>query len=386
VGLLTVHYHELALKGGNRRRFERVLIDNLARALRPLGRAKVRALQGRILVDFDGDREAALERVVRVGGVAHAVPIERCGWDLAQVGELACRLVEQRRPATFRVTTRRSDKSFPANSLEVDRAVGARVHETTGVPVRLRGAELELLVMVLPGEILVGCDKRPGPGGLPAGTGGRVAVLMSGGIDSPVAAWRMIRRGCLADLVHFHSHPLVDRTTQDKAKDLAQVLNDWQFRTRLHLAPLAEVQSHVRLECPASLRVVLYRRFMVRIAERLARARGCGALVTGESLGQVASQTLENLATVDAVATLPVLRPLVGSDKQEIVTEAERLGTWGISVQPDQDCCKLFVPPRPATRATPEQAAAAEAALDVEGLVTRAVEGTEAVDYGGKTS
>ncbi|MFQ5845065.1 MAG: tRNA sulfurtransferase, partial [Planctomycetota bacterium] len=222
---------------------------------------------------------------------------------------------------------------------------------------------------------------RDGPGGLPVGTGGRVAVLMSGGIDSPVAAWRMMKRGCRADLIHFHSHPLVDRTTQDKARDLAELLTRWQYRTRLHLVPLARIQTEVRLRAPEALRVVLYRRFMMRIAAALARRRRCRALVTGESLGQVASQTLSNLVTVDAAASLAVLRPLVGSDKQEIVREAERIRTYPVSIRPDQDCCRLFVPAHPATRTTAAQLEEAEGGLDVDGLVRDARERAEHVDF-----
>jgi thiamine biosynthesis protein ThiI len=234
---------------------------------------------------------------------------------------------------------------------------------------------------VLRDEIPRAVEKRGGPGGLPVGTGGRVAALMSGGIDSPVAAWRMINRGCRADLVHFHSAPLVDRTTQEKARDIAVVLTKWQFRTRLYLVPLAEIQKEVRTKTPEPLRVILYRRFMMRIAERIARRRRCRALVTGESLGQVASQTIENLATVDAVVKMPVLRPLIGTDKRDIIAMAERLGTYAISIRPDQDCCRLFVPPHPATKSWPSEAEAAEAELDVEALVNDAVARTEKQDF-----
>jgi thiamine biosynthesis protein ThiI len=208
-----------------------------------------------------------------------------------------------------------------------------------------------------------------------------VAALLSGGIDSPVAAWRMINRGCRADFVHFHSHPLVDKTTQEKARDLVAVLTPWQLRSRLYLVPLAEVQKEIRLKAPEAMRVILYRRFMVRIAERLARRRRCRALVTGESLGQVASQTLDNIATVDKVATMPILRPLIGTDKRDIIAMAERLGTFAISVRPDQDCCQLFVPPRPVTKSWPSQAEAAEAALDVAALVEDAAARTEKADF-----
>lgn len=371
--LVSVHYHEVALKGGNRPRFVRALRHNLERALRPRSLAHV---ANRFLVEIDDARAAT-----RVCGVAFAMEVTELPRDLDAVAGEIVRRLRADAPRHFRITTKRADKSFPMISMEVDRRVGRLVQDATGLPVRLKGADAEAYVTVLPDSILVGFEKLGGCGGLPVGTGGRVAALMSGGIDSPVAAWRMMRRGCRADLVHFHSHPLVDRTTQDKARDLAEKLTEWQFQTRLHLVPLAAIQNEIRLHCPEGLRVILYRRFMVRIAERIARKRRCGAIVTGESLGQVASQTLENLATVDAAASLAVLRPLIGTDKQEIIEEAERLSTFDISVQPDQDCCTLFVPQRPVTKSTPAEAAAAEEPLEVGALVEDAVERTEAVDY-----
>ncbi len=375
---LTVHFHELALKGGNRGRFERILCENVERAL---GAARATRLAGRILVRTELDGAVAAERLTRVCGVAHVFRVRSFPWDAALVGEAVARELAARGTKSFRITTRRADKSHPKTSVELDREIGGIVYERTKIPVKLDGAETEVQVMVLPGEILVAYEKWGGPGGLPTGTGGRVAALMSGGIDSPVAAWRLMRRGCTVDLIHFHSHPLVDRTTQEKARDLAEKLNPWQLSTRLYLAPLARVQTEVRLRCPEPLRVVLYRRFMMRIAARLARNRRAKALVTGESLGQVASQTLDNLATVDDAVRLPILRPLIGSDKQEIIAEALRLGTWEISVRPDQDCCQLFVPPKPATRSTARQAERAEGALEVEALIADAVERTERVDF-----
>lgn len=379
---LTLHYHELALKGANRPRFVRALVHNARRALGELGPCRVESTGGRILVETGADMAAAVARAVKIPGVVHVMPVTRLPRDLDAVASAAIAEVRRLAPASFRVSARRNDKSFPMTSVEIDREVGARVHEALGTPVRLKGAEREVHLAVLPKEILLSAEKVGGPGGLPTGTGGRVAALLSGGMDSPVAAWRMINRGCRCDLVHFHSHPLVDRTTQEKARDLAAVLAQWQFRTRLWLVPLAEVQKEVRLKCPEALRVILYRRFMVRIAEMLARRRRCRALVTGESLGQVASQTLENIATVDAVATMPVLRPLIGTDKREIIALAEKLGTYPISVRPDQDCCQLFVPPKPATKSWPSQAEEAEAALDVKALVDDAVARTEKADIG----
>ena len=279
VQYLTVHYHELALKGGNRPRFERALRENLKAALRGSGVVGVRSIAGRILVEVeDGAAETALERVLRVFGVAHAMRVVRLPREPAAVGDAVIAELARGGAGTFRICTRRVDKRYPMTSVDLDRAIGARVHEATGVPVRLKGAALEAHVVWLDGEALLGVEKRGGPGGLPVGTGGRVAALMSGGIDSPVAAWRLMKRGCRVDLVHFHSHPLVDRTTQEKARDLAAVLTPWQFQTRLHLVPLAEIQKEIRLKSPEALRVILYRRFMVRIAERISSgSRGAAA-------------------------------------------------------------------------------------------------------------
>ncbi len=377
---LTLHYHELALKGANRPRFVRALVVNARRALGELGPCRVGARGGRVVVETEADPAAALARALKIPGVAHVMPVVRLPRDLDAVAAAALAEIARLAPASFRVSARRSDKSFPMTSVDIDRQVGARIHDATGIPVWLMGAEREVHLAVLPDEILLAVEKVGGPGGLPVGTGGRVAVLLSGGIDSPVAAWRMINRGCRAEFVHFHSYPLVDRTTQEKARDLVGVLAKWQFHARLHLVPLAEIQKEIRLKAPEALRVVLYRRFMVRIAERIARRRRCRALVTGESLGQVASQTIENIATVDAVATMPVLRPLVGTDKREIIASAERLGTFAISVRPDHDCCQLFVPPKPATKSWPSQADAAEADLAVDALVEDAVARTEKAD------
>jgi thiamine biosynthesis protein ThiI len=379
---LTVHYHELSLKRGNRKRFERVLRRNIRRALHDLGPCRIEPAAGRLLVETEGAAGEAVDRLCRVAGVAYVLRVRRLPLDLDEVGEaIAADLKGRADVENFRISARRVDKSFPLISQEIDAKVGAVVNRETGLPVRLKGADADVHVTVMPDEILVGFDKRQGPGGLPAGTGGRVAVLLSGGFDSPVAAWRVINRGCRADLVHFHSHPLVDKTTQEKARDLAEKLAWWQGPTRLHLVPLAPIQTEVKLHCPEPLRVILYRRFMVRIAERIARRRKCRALVTGESIGQVASQTIENLATVDRVATMPILRPLIGSDKQEIITLAEKLGTYDISVRRDQDCCSLFIPAHPATKSTPAEAELAEADLDVAGLVAAAVEARETVDF-----
>jgi thiamine biosynthesis protein ThiI len=216
---------------------------------------------------------------------------------------------------------------------------------------------------------------------LPTGVGGRVACLLSGGIDSPVAAWRIMRRGCRAQLIHFHAYPIVSPVSQEKARELATVLTRYQQRTRLYLVPFGDIQRRVVLAVPSPLRVIVYRRLMLRIAERLAAWEGSRALVTGESIGQVASQTLENLTAIGAIATMPMLRPLVGMDKEEVIVDAQRIGTYEISILPDEDCCQLFSPRAPATRARREEVDAAEASLPIAELIELAVNGAVVEDF-----
>ncbi|MFQ5896523.1 MAG: tRNA sulfurtransferase, partial [Nitrospinota bacterium] len=234
------------------------------------------------------------------------------------------------------------------------------------------------------GGALLYTEKLPGPGGLPVGVSGRVVCLMSGGIDSPVAAYRMMKRGCQAVLVHFHSVPYLSRASVEKASELAALLNRYQGRTALYLVPLGELQREVVLATPPPPRVVLYRRFMARIGEAIAARERAGAIVTGESLGQVASQTLSNLATIEGAVELPILRPLIGMDKLEIIRQAEAVGTYEVSIEPDQDCCTLFTPKHPAVRTTPEELRALEERLDVEGMVERALAGAELILYRGE--
>ena len=263
----------------------------------------------------------------------------------------------------------------------VNRELGTFVLERFDTRVNLTEPALTVYVELLPSEALVAVDRAPGPGGLPVGVSGRVVAMLSGGIDSPVAARRLQKRGCDVEFVHFHSAPYLADTSQRKARALVESLVRHQFRARLWLVPFGDIQREVILAVPAPLRVVLYRRLMARIAEVLARRVGALALVTGESLGQVASQTLENLARVTEAVGLPLLRPLVGSDKEEIIREARAIGTYEISIEPDQDCCTLFVPKHPETRAGAAAVAAAEARLDVDRLVAVGVDGATAETF-----
>jgi thiamine biosynthesis protein ThiI len=370
---VAVRYHEIALKGRNRPFFVEKLAANLRRATSDLERVSVHNLSGRLLLEApDGVAwETLRERVETVFGIAnfsrvYQAPAEP---DLAELTRTAVAMVAQRQPRSFCVRARRSDKSFPRTSVQIERELGAEIHTATGTPVDLEEPELTVFLEVLHRRVLFSFERLPGAGGFPVGSSGKVLALLSGGIDSPVAAWRLMKRGCKVTLVNFHAFPLQDRTMIDKVRALARVLTRWQLRTRLVLVPFANVQQTIVASCPAPLRVVLYRRFMVRIAEALARRGSAKALVTGESLGQVASQTLDNLATI--------LRPLVGMDKEEITAQAQRIGTFEISTLPDQDCCQLFVSRSPSTAAKLDEVRAAEQALDVEGLVTAAVRAAE---------
>ncbi len=388
--VIVLRYHEIALKGRNRPFFVRRLAGNVGSAVAGLPVGDVRRASARLLLPLHDAAAwpAARERLARVFGLAnfalaHEVPLAtRAGDAAAEVERLGHRIVAELAGVpvmSFRVVTKRSDKGFGLTSPEVNRVLGARIQAATGARVDLDAAETTVAVDVLPGRAFFSVEKVEGAGGLPVATSGRVLALLSGGIDSPVAAWRMMRRGCRVDFVHFHSAPFVDRTSQEKARELARLLVRWEDEADLFLVPFGEVQRQIVAAVGRPLRVVLYRRMMVRIAEAIARAHGAEALVTGDSLGQVASQTLANLAVVEAAAGLPLLRPLIGMDKNEITAAATRIGTFETSIIPDQDCCSLFVPRHPATRAHLDEVLALERRLDPPALVAQALAAAERV-------
>jgi len=282
---------------------------------------------------------------------------------------------------SFAVRTRRDDKRFPMNSMEIDRAVGAAVKQALDLKVDLGAPDLIISIEILNDAAYVSAGKLPGAGGLPVGTAGRGLVLLSGGIDSPVAAYRMMKRGLRLGFVHFHAHPIVSSASREKAAELAAHLTRYQARAALMLVPFGNLQREIVANTARPLRVVLYRRFMMRIASALAVRVGASALVTGESLGQVASQTLENMMVIERAASFPILRPLVGMDKNEIVDQARELGTFETSILPDQDCCTLFVPAHPETHARIEEVEAAEGRFDIERMVSDAARATEVEQF-----
>jgi len=375
---IVIHYKELALKGRNRPWFIKLLVRNLKTALAGLHVPAVRSLMGRIEVELSADSpvDEVRDRIRHVFGIANFSYANRGPLDFRQLADAILRDLGDREAASFRVSATRADKRLPFTSPQVEREVGGMIKQAKGWRVDLDEPALTIHIEMLTEEAFYFFGKERGAGGLPTGTGGRVACLLSGGIDSPVAAYRMMRRGCTVLLIHFHSYPILSRASQEKVREIAGLLTQYQQRARLALVPFGELQQQVVLSVPPELRVVIYRRLMLRIAERIARRWGARALVTGEVIGQVASQTLDNLTTIAKAATLEILRPLVGMDKDEIAHEAARIGTFPISIIPDQDCCTLFTPRFPATRARPVDADAAEAALPIDDMVAAAVVAT----------
>jgi thiamine biosynthesis protein ThiI len=371
---VVVHYQEIALKGNNRPWFIARLVRNLRQALSDLDVGAVRALMGRIEIELGpgASWDAAKARVSKVFGVGNFAKAGRAPLDVEAIAAAILQDLGDRQARTFRVSARRADKRFPLTSPQIEREVGGRIKEARGWTVDLDEPELTIHVEALTHDAFYFFGKERGAGGLPSGTSGRVVCLLSGGIDSPVAAWRMMRRGCRVLFVHFHSYPILSRASQEKARELARLLTEYQYDSRLFLVPFGEIQQRVVLAVPPPLRVVIYRRLMMRIAEAIARRHRGQALVTGEVVGQVASQTVENLASIDSVTTMPVLRPLIGMDKEEITAEAQRLGTYPVSIIPDQDCCTLFTPRHPATKARWVDVQRAEAALPIGQIVDEA--------------
>jgi thiamine biosynthesis protein ThiI len=371
---VVVHYQEIALKGNNRPWFVARLVRNLKRALSDLDVRVVRALMGRIEIELGPETswDSAKARVSKVFGAGNFARAGRAPLDVEAIAAAILRDLGDREARTFRVSARRADKRFPLTSPQIEREVGGRIKQARGWTVDLEEPELTIHVEALTSDAFYFFGKERGAGGLPVGTSGRVVCLLSGGIDSPVAAWRMMRRGCRALFVHFHSYPILSRASQEKARELTRLLTHYQYDSRLFLVPFGEIQQRVVLAVPPPLRVVIYRRLMMRIAEAIARAHRGQALVTGEVVGQVASQTVENLTSIDSVATMPVLRPLIGMDKEEITAEAQRLGTYPVSIIPDQDCCTLFTPRHPATKARWIDVQRAESALPIGEIVDEA--------------
>jgi len=359
-----IHYSEIALKKGNRSFFVNKLAENIKIALKDLDDVGVKKLSGRLLCDIRfptfaaGNRISIVEeRLKKIPGIANFMPafeIVLSGAGAADMESLKQAVVKEiadRKFSSFRITAQRGDKDFPLTSEEINRELGAFVAREIGARVDLENPEFTVFAQILRDRIFFGFEKTKGVGGLPVGSSGRIVSLLSGGIDSPAASFMMMKRGCRAVFAHFHSFPYLDYSSQQKALELSEILNSYQYGSKLYLLPFGKAQSEIATKAPEPYRTVIYRRLMLRVSEKIAEKEKAGALATGESLGQVASQTMENISVIDKSVNLTVLRPLIGFNKEDIIKIAREIGTYDISIMPDQDCCQLFMPKHPVTKA-----------------------------------
>lgn len=382
--LLMIKYGELGLKGKNKNQFINRLVKNIERAIADLSERKVAVSLGRITVPVlptPGDMEEVVARLQRVFGIYAICPVLAVQKDLPAIQAAALQVLERSLPdgGKFKVESRRSDKRFPMTSPEISKAVGGYIFAHSGdkFEAQMKHPENVVNVEVRDEAAYVYCGSFVGAKGMPVGSGGRAAVMLSGGIDSPVAAWMAMKRGVNIDAVHFESFPFTSERAKEKVLDLVQVLARWHNRAiRVHCVHFTEIQKAIHAACPEDYGITIMRRFMFRIAERIARANAGLAIYTGESVGQVASQTLESMYTINSVTKMPVLRPLIGFDKEEIVERAQHIGTFDISIRPYEDCCTVFLPAHPKIRPRLAEAEEMEQALDVDGLISEALERT----------
>ncbi|MCL6599071.1 tRNA uracil 4-sulfurtransferase ThiI [Alicyclobacillus macrosporangiidus] len=377
---IVARYGEMSLKGKNRSEFERLLLRNIRAALRPWPGAKAERIAGRVMITLEDEPvEPILERLRRVFGLTSLSPVEVVNLDLDAFRSAAIRVLQSTetptgRPPKFKVEVKRTNKRFPLNSPQVaDEVGGACLRALPQWRVDVHHPDVTVYIHIRDEEAHVYGRVVPGVGGMPAHSAGKAGLLLSGGIDSPVAGWLGMKRGVTLEAIHFHSFPFTSERALEKVETLAQILAGWGGPVTLHTVHFTDVQTAIRKHCPAPLYITIMRRMMLRIADRIAQDRGLLALMTGESLGQVASQTLESMRTINAVTNLPVLRPLVGMDKVEIIRMAREIGTYETSILPYEDCCTIFVPPNPRTKPRVEEAEAAEEHLPVEELVEGAV-------------
>ena len=383
--ILLIKNGELALKGLNRSTFEDTLIRHIRRSLKPLGEVKIRKAQSTIYIEpqsefFDYDEAAGrISRIFGIAAFSRAAVAEKDMESILAVAEefLAPRL---REIATFKVEAKRADKRFPVQSPEICREVGGRLlSRFPHLQVDVHNPDEVVVVEVRDFGAYIHCGQQPGAGGMPVGTAGKASILISGGIDSPVAAWMMAKRGINLDAVHFASPPYTSPRAEQKVIDLLRQVAKYSGPIRLEIVPFTEIQEQIGEHCPEEYFTLIMRRFMMEIAEGLARRSGSLALITGESVGQVASQTLKALCVTDEMVHMPVFRPLIGMDKSEIIGISRKIETFEISTLPYEDCCTVFTPKHPRTRPDAERVRQAEAALDRQALIEKAISGVRAL-------
>jgi thiamine biosynthesis protein ThiI len=383
---ILCHYAEVGLKLGNRRFFENWLRQNIKAALNrtiPNKKFTVQRLYGRIMIELDDDpiinQEEITQALSNTFGLAYFAFAKYVAQEIKGIREMALAALQDKEFDTFKIKTRRPDQQFLFTAQQVNEDVGAFILSKMDKTVQLKDPDITCYIDIVQGAVYIYTEKIPGPGGLPTGANGKVVGLLSGGIDSPVASILAMKRGAAVTFVHFHSVPLTTEESIEKVKQITTVLSHYQSRIHLYLVALTPIQKEIMVKTKEKYRIILYRRFMFRIAEIIARKEKARALVTGESLGQVASQTLDNIAVIEAVNSMPILRPLIGLDKLEIINLAKDYGTYDISILPDQDCCSLFLPKHPATKAKKQFIEAEEENLAVDNLVQDAIDSIEII-------
>jgi thiamine biosynthesis protein ThiI len=359
---ILIHYSEIGLKKGNRGYFEARLRENIQKALKDLPIGNVKRDFGRFVLQIPPDApiEQISMRLKDVIGIAHFSIASQGDLDIHVLKEQVYEKLQNASFGSFKISTRRADKQYPLTSIQVNKIVGERIHTGLNKPVDLMNPDLTCSIEIFNKQIFFHFDRIEGIRGLPVGSSGRVVSLISSGIDSPVSSFRMMTRGCRIIFVHFHSFPFTDKSSYHNAIKLVNQLTKYQYSSRLFLVPLVKIQEAIIMQAPTKLRLILYRRMMFRIAEMIAKKERANALVTGESLGQVASQTLENIVAISEVVTRPVLRPLIGMDKEWIIEQAKAIGTFATSTEPYDDCCSYLVPQNPETKANLDEVHAAE--------------------------
>ena len=385
--IFIVRCGEVALKGMNKPYFERMLVERIRKLLKKFDGVSVKRHEGLIFVRADRslDKQAIIKEISKVFGVASISPAVECESTMESIGAAAVdymmEVIRERGVKTFKVEAKRADKTFPVKSPDIGRQIGAAVLKGCKVlKVDVHHPDCLLFVDVRHDKSYIYQDKIPGFGGLPLGTNGKGLSLLSGGIDSPVATWMMAKRGMMIEAVHFHSYPYTSQRAQEKVEDLASIVATYCGRFRMHVVNLLPVQEQIVEHCPEEETTILVRRFMMRIAQRIAEKNGCGMLITGENLGQVASQTAESLIVTDASVTMPVMRPLIAMDKVDIMDLAQEIGTYETSIQPYEDCCTVFLPKHPATKPKLEKILESESRLDCEALIDAAVDAEEIIN------
>lgn len=384
--IILLKYGEISLKGLNRPMFEKQLLANVAKALAPLGKFSIRKSQSTVYVEplgDDIDMQAATERLSKVFGIVNICPAAKCQKTIEDIERTTLECLSQidLNGKTFKVEAKREDKQFPMNSPQLCRHMGAVILKNTeGLSVDVHNPDI-LVQIEIRKEAFIFTQKVSGAGGMPVGTAGRAALLLSGGIDSPVAGWMISKRGVVLDAVHFHSHPYTSDRAKEKVIELAKIMTQYTGLIRLHIVPFTDIQLDIIDKCPKNYLTIIMRRLMMRIAEKIARESGAMALITGESIGQVASQTMESLVVTDNAVDMPVFRPCIGMDKEEIVTISKKIDTYETSILPYEDCCTIFVPKHPKTKPSIAEIQEAEKLLtDPEGMMEKAIQNREIID------